>query len=266
MKRCPLIHWSLTHYQTAPLKLYQMLFFCFFWKEDAASGNHLFPFCNPPLHGTFTCPAKAIVKSFFFLLPLRSNISVVQSIVLDRQLLELELGHLVTDNMACLFNFLLCNSVALKWVIINHCGYVHHVSCQRAVQRFCVNVRVCVYVCERTTSNSTEQYVKRKKWKRTNRTGNNLSMCAIYVRMCWHGCFVNVCIHSQCVWVHLWCFISEWLWTCEGVYGCSLYYVCVFVHLCLCEFIYLQPANHTSQVTLGSLERLQCMSFNVTQR
>ncbi len=86
----------------------------FFWKRDAASGNHLFPFCNPPLRRTFTCPAKAIVKSFFFLLPLRSNISVVQSIVLDRQLLELELGHLVTDDIACLFNFLLRNGIALK--------------------------------------------------------------------------------------------------------------------------------------------------------
>lgn len=43
------------------------------------------------------------------MLPLRSNISVVQSIVLDRRLLELELGRLVTDNMACLFNFLFCD-------------------------------------------------------------------------------------------------------------------------------------------------------------
>lgn len=52
-------------------------------------------------------------QELFFLsllLPLASNISAVQSIVLDRQLLELELGHLVTDNTACLFNFLL-----LQW-------------------------------------------------------------------------------------------------------------------------------------------------------
>lgn len=54
--------------------------------------------------------------------PLRSNISVVQSIALDRQLLELELGRLVTDNMACLFNFVSCNGVALKWLTINHHG------------------------------------------------------------------------------------------------------------------------------------------------
>lgn len=125
--------------------IYIYNFFFFFLREDAASGNHLFPFCNPPLHRTFTCPAKAIVKSFFFLLPLRSNISVVQSIVLDRQLLELELGHLVTDNIACLFNFLLCNGIALKWLIINHCGCVHHVSCQCRGE-WC-SACMCVYMC-----------------------------------------------------------------------------------------------------------------------
>lgn len=59
------------------------------------------------------------MKLFFlfflpFLPPLSSNISAVQSIVLDKQLLELELGHLVTDNTACLFNFLLRNGTVLK--------------------------------------------------------------------------------------------------------------------------------------------------------
>lgn len=109
---CPSSHQS-TLFNVRHQHLYQ-IFVSFFELEDAASGNHLFPFCNPPLSGTFTCRAKAIVTSFFFLLPLRSNISVVQSIVLDRQLLELELGHLVTDNTACLFNFLLRNGITLK--------------------------------------------------------------------------------------------------------------------------------------------------------
>lgn len=168
--------------------------FFFFGKEDAASGNHLFPFCNPPLHGTFTCPAKAIVKSFFFLLPLRSNISVVQSIVLDRQLLELELGHLVTDNMACLFNFLLCNSVALKWVIINHRGCVHHVSCQSAA------VLLCWRVCE--DEGATVHYA-RKKNERTNRTGSNLNTWAVHVSLS--------CVCSPCVCESVYDYVYVWV-------------------------------------------------------
>lgn len=48
---------------------------------------------------------KAMVYSLLLLL-LRSNLSLVQSIVFDKQLLKLELCHLVTDNSACLRNFL----------------------------------------------------------------------------------------------------------------------------------------------------------------
>lgn len=73
-----------------------------------------FLFAIHPSVGPSHAQQRQSLRASFFLLPLRSNISVVQSIVLDRQLLELELGHLVTDNMACLFNFLLGNSVAPK--------------------------------------------------------------------------------------------------------------------------------------------------------
>lgn len=69
-------------------------------------------------------PEKAMVYSLLLVL-LRSNLSFVQSAVFDKLLLKLELCHLVTDNPACLLNFLVffffSRAFAVKCLIINHC-------------------------------------------------------------------------------------------------------------------------------------------------
>lgn len=121
--------------------------------------------------------------------PLRSNISVVQSIALDRQLLELELGRLVTDNMACLFNFVSCNGVALKWLTINHHGCVHHVACQChgewQEQRACAREQALVCVWEES---ATPKEMEERTWigrVRKWRALAHLKKCEI-LHWCWN--------------------------------------------------------------------------------
>lgn len=124
-----LIHQRLTDYQTASVsdglfggrKMPLQEIICFLFAARPAMG---------PSHTQQRQSLRASL--FFFPLPLRSNISAGQSIVPDRQLLELELGRLVTDNTACLFSSFICKV-----------GYYKSVW-KRTSCRWCVCVMKCV--------------------------------------------------------------------------------------------------------------------------
>lgn len=81
---------------------------------------------------------KVMVYSLLLVL-LRSNLSLVQSIVFDRLLLKLELCYLVTDSPACLLNFLfsstfsaepLLGSVSLL-ITSFRCDLLYHISLRK---------------------------------------------------------------------------------------------------------------------------------------
>lgn len=166
--------------------------------------------------------------------------------------------------MACLFNFLLWNSVALKWVIINHSGFAHHVSCQGVVQCFCANVDVC--------GNDTERQYSMCKEKNERGQIGQVTTWVHVCKLC-QFVFAWACVCVFMFWIcALTASVSESTHAALHLSGYKhvMVYKCVRSPGCVCScasvhvWVHIAVAN-TSQVPLGGLERLQCMSFNVTK-
>lgn len=149
-KEAALIHPRLTDYQTASVS------HGLFGRKMLLQEIICFLFAVWPAVGPSQARQRQSLRASFFL-PLRSNISAGQSIVPDRQLLELELGRVVTANTACLFSFLLCKVGYYKslWM-----------RASRHWTERVWRVRVCAN-------------------RRAYRTGRYLNMCPIYIRSHW---------------------------------------------------------------------------------